>query len=769
MYFRLTLTAFMLVALTVNSLSQNVQRKISIIPRPEKVIFYKGNFKLTKNTLVINNAGTKQSAQICSYLVQRVKKLTGIELKISENKTSSRHNKIILSLDAKADSLGKEGYLLNVKNNVAVFTGHEPNGLFYAVQSFLQLIPYDDLGVKNGEDTQWLLPCLHIKDVPRFKWRGLHLDVSRHFFPKKFIKKYLDFMAMYKLNTFHFHLTDDQGWRIQIKKYPKLTQVGAWREGTGGDSSRYGGYYTQDDIKDIVAYAKSRYITVVPEIEMPGHSVAALAAYPQLSCTGGPFKVETRWGVFKDIYCAGNEETFRFLDSVLTEVMALFPSKYIHIGGDEVPKDRWRNCPKDQKRMKELGLKNEDQLQSYFIRRIEDFLNSKGRQIIGWDEILEGGLAPGATVMSWRGEAGGIAAAKQKHDVIMTPGNYLYFNSYQGDPKYEPNPEGRFLPLSKVYSYDPVPSGLTKDERKYIIGAEACMWTENLQTGKQVEYQLFPRIAALSEIVWTKKDRLDWNNFAARIPEHLKLYKFLGINYSNSVFDVTAKSSFLPDSTGLSIQLSTEINSPKIYYTTNGSNPTIKSLLYTEPIKLTKTTEIKAAAMVNGKLINRISDNTFYINKALGKKVTLKYPYDEKYSAGKFGLTNGIKGSTSYGDGKWRGFQVNDLDAVIDLDSLTFIKNISCGFLNDPGPFIFLPRYVEFSVSNDGKNFKVIKKVDVNENADDINVERKEVAVDVGMKARYIKVYAKNVGHCPSWSESSGEKAWLFVDEITVN
>jgi hexosaminidase len=768
MYTYSTLIIIIFAAFTISCLPQQIQKRISVIPKPERIKIYEGDFKVTKNTFILNNTGTEECSRICSYLAESINKLTGIKPDFSDDKLNTNENKIVLSLDSDADSLGKEGYILEIKNGIAELTAYAPNGLFYAVQTILQLIPTNELRANNGENTECLIPCLYIKDAPRFKWRGMHLDTGRHFFSKENIKKYIDFMAMYKLNTFHMHLTEDQGWRIEIKKYPKLTEVGSNRKETVGDGVPYGGYYTQDDIKEIVEYAKSRYITIVPEIEMPGHAVAALASYPELSCTGGPLDVETKWGVFKDVFCAGNEKTFQFLEDVLTEVIALFPSEYIHIGGDECPKDRWHECPKCQKRIKDEGLKDEHELQSYFIHRIEKFLNSKGKRVIGWDEILEGGLAPNATVMSWRGEEGGITAAKQKHDVIMTPNTYLYFNYFQGNPEFEPDPVGRYLPLSKVYSYDPIPQQLTTDEQKYIIGTEACLWSENIPTIERIEYQIFPRLAALAEIAWTKRELRNWEDFTQRIADHLARYKFFDIEYSPSIYEVSAKSQFLNNNAGLKIELGTEINSSKIYYTTDGSNPTIESMLYSGPIELSSTTRIRAAAMERGELINRISDNTFYIHKALGKDVAFRYPFESKYSTSKYGLTDGVKGSTSYGDGKWKGFLVNDLEAVIDMDSLSYINRISCGFLNNTDAYIFLPKYVEFFISDDGTNYELLEKIDVNKDSSDNNTERKEVLTIVGKRTRFIKIMAKNIGYCPIWHKAAGEKAWLFADEIVV-
>ncbi len=515
-----------------------------VIPKPVKLVPAKGRFQFTPETRILYYPDYGELNDIGSFFSGLLKGSAGFSMAvIPAEADSSDPNTLLLSLDSTL-ALNDEGYLLDITTRAIEVKAKSPRGIFYAIQTLRQLLPPQ---VENGGEVAGIdlsVPCASIEDQPRFPYRGLHLDVGRHFFPKEFILRYLDLMALYKYNTFHWHLTEDQGWRIEIKKYPNLTKTGSCRKETlighwGGkkpeeykyDGKEYCGYYTQEDIKEVVAHAKDLYITVIPEIEMPGHSLAALASYPWLGCTGGPYEVATHWGVFKDIYCAGNDSTFKFLEDVLTEVMALFPSKYIHIGGDEAPKARWKECPKCQARIKAEGLKDEHELQSYFIRRIEKFLNQHGRSIIGWDEILEGGLAPNATVMSWRGIKGGIAAAKMKHDVIMTPGSHCYFDYYQGDPKKEPLAIGGFLPLEKVYSYEPVPEELTPEEQKYIIGAQGNVWTEYMATPDYVEYMVYPRACALAEVDWTPAGEKDYADFQKRLKTNLEHLKALGVNY----------------------------------------------------------------------------------------------------------------------------------------------------------------------------------------------------------------------------------------------
>ena len=506
---------------------------LGLIPAPSSVILKDGYFKFTDETLIIISPKQEDNITIANYLTNQTKLLTGIEpaIKIS---SKSFVNSIILTVDYKMEN--PEAYTLQVAENNIIINGNSKSGLFYGVQTLLQLI-YP----KNKNTVDVKIPAVEIADKPVFKWRGMHLDVSRHFYSVSTVKKMLDAMANLKLNTFHWHLTDDQGWRIEIKRYPGLTETGAWRNETMVghytdsnqvfDGMRYGGYYTQDEIKEVVNYAQSRFITVVPEIEMPGHAVAALSAYPEYSCTGGPFDVYTKWGVSKDVYCAGKDETFEFLENILDEVAGLFPGRYIHIGGDECPKARWKECAACQKRIKDEGLKDEFELQSYFIKRIEKHIAAKGKKLIGWDEILEGGLPERATVMSWRGYEGGIEAAHTGHDVIMTPGGYCYFDHYQGKPENEPLAFGGFLPLEKVYSFNPVPPTLSAEGAKHILGAQANVWTEYITNENKLEYMVFPRLCAMAEILWTPKEKQNYQEFQKRLEAEFERLEKYRVNY----------------------------------------------------------------------------------------------------------------------------------------------------------------------------------------------------------------------------------------------
>ncbi len=530
---------FTILGFTFTNYCNKLEETISIIPKPNKITIVKGNFVITKNTSMILSSPSIISKNIAEYFNSILENTVGYKLNISTQKNST-DNYINLN-SVESIKLGKEGYTLNVDESGVEISGSDA-GQFYGIQTLLQLLPAEVYGSEIKNNLELKIPFVEIEDVPRFEWRGMHLDVCRHYFSVESIKKYIDYLAMHKMNTFHWHLTEDQGWRIEIKKYPKLSEISAYRDETiighhntnpqKFDGKKYGGIYSQEEIKEIVKYASDRFITVVPEIELPGHSVAALTAYPELSCTGGPFNVRTSWGISNDTYCAGNEKTFEFIENVLSEVVELFPSQYIHIGGDEAPKDRWEVCEKCQARIKDEKLHDEHELQSYFITRIEKYLNSKGKQIIGWDEILEGGLAPNAAVMSWRGNEGGKEAAKSKHSVVMSPTTHCYFDYYQTENvESEPLAIGGFLPIEKVYAFNPVPEELSTEEAKYIIGAQGNVWTEYMPTFEQVEYMIFPRMSAMAEVVWTNDKNKNIDNFKKRLKKQYKRLDVIGANY----------------------------------------------------------------------------------------------------------------------------------------------------------------------------------------------------------------------------------------------
>jgi hexosaminidase len=599
--------------------SQFVQAQPSILPKPEKIVMGSSGdpFLISPQTAVVVADKSLQSSAdfLNSYLLDRY------GLKQTKLKKGKQVNTIQLRLGNTASSVSG-AYQLAVSNKEITITGTDAPGVFYGIQTLIQLLPTDTAALLTIAPVQ-------VQDAPRFQYRGMMLDVSRHFFPADFIKKYIDLLALHKMNRLHWHLTDDHGWRIEIKKYPQLTAVGAWRNGTvignypgqGNTNQRYGGFYTQAEVKEIIQYAAQRHITIVPEIEMPGHASAAIAAFPFLSCfpdqptfinkfpseltqQKGGKQVQETWGVHTDVYCAGNDTVFSMMQDILTEVINLFPSNYIHIGADECPKDNWKKCPRCQQRIKDLKLKDEHELQSYFVQRIEKFINSKGRVLIGWDEILEGGLAPNAVVMSWRGEAGGIEAAKQRHDVIMTPNSYVYFDYFQGKPALEPMAIGGYLTLQRVYSYEPIPASLTAEEAKHIKGVQANVWTEYISSADKVEYMTLPRMAAIADIAWTSHPK-DWNDFTQRLEAQYDRYRFWNYNAAHSAYNVKQSVVIDSDQGKATISFSTDSYQPEIYFTLDGSEPTTKSTLYKKPFDVRRSVTVKAASFKNGKQVGK--------------------------------------------------------------------------------------------------------------------------------------------------------------------
>lgn len=758
--------------------------ELSVIPRPLGMERGRGSFDLTPDVRVVVDSRNERVSEVGEYLVEKIVRATGFSIPI-ENRQSPRTQPgaIVLSLIGREDGLGDEGYILSVKKNSITLKAEKPAGLFYGIQTLRQLLPPETESKEQVAGIAWSVPCVEIKDRPRFPWRGMHLDVCRHFFPKEFVKRYIDYLAFHKMNVFHWHLTEDQGWRIEIKKYPKLTEVGAWRVDREDkpwnerepqredEKATYGGYYTQDEVREIVEHAESRFINVVPEIEMPGHSVAALAAYPEYSCTGGPFTVMPGgyWPI-TDIYCAGNDGTFEFLENILSEVIALFPGEYIHIGGDEASKMNWKKCPKCQARIRNEGLRDEEELQSYFIERIEKFLISKGKKLVGWDEILEGGLAPEATVMSWRGMEGGIEAARHGHDVVMCPTSHCYFDYYQADPDFQPEAIGGFITLKKVYSFEPVPVELDADQCGYILGAQGNVWTEYIPTPEHAEYMSLPRMCALAEVVWSPKELRDWKDFRARMDTHFQRLDWLGVNYCEGSFKVDIVPRFDDPPGDVTLVFESEQLDPEIFFTLDGSDPSPESRRYTGPIPILQTTHVKAGIYRNGKLKEKFSEKTLTMHKAVGKSIVYDNDWSHKYPAyGDLALVDGLHGSDQYSDGYWQGFEGNDLDVVIDLGESMEVIRIETCFLQDIGRWIFLPRSVAYSVSDDGMNFREVALVEP-----DVSLEEGGAIVYPFVTkldkhtARYLRVRAKNIGICPDWHQGAGHKALIFVDEIVV-
>ncbi|WP_336732464.1 glycoside hydrolase family 20 protein [Chryseobacterium sp. VD8] len=738
------------------------QTRLNLIPYPQKVELKTGNFEVSGNTLFV---GDKKSNEY-KYFMDNFKKIYPKNSSQNIKKTKPNFISLLLNKDLKIDNKRElnSNYIINISNEMMMVVGKNPEGLFQGIQTLLQLI-------KTSEDGK--IPALEIQDSPKFQWRGMHLDVSRHFFTVEEVKQYIDYLAMYKLNTFHWHLTDDQGWRIEIKKYPKLTQIGSIRKESmiGAyvdntfDGKPYGPYfYTQEQIKEVVKYAQERHVTIVPEIEMPGHALAALSAYPDLACTKGSFEPATKWGVFDDVFCP-KDETFKFLENVLDEVIALFPSQYIHIGGDECPKTRWKECPHCQELIRKNNLKDEHGLQSYFIQRIEKYVNSKGRKIIGWDEILEGGLAPNAAVMSWTGIKGGVEAAKSGHFAVMTPGSYCYFDHYQGDPATEPNAFGGFTPLDKVYSYNPIPEELNAEQVKYILGVQANLWTEYILDFKQVQYMIFPRLLALSEVGWGTSDPKNYKEFEGRVINEFRNLDKMGVNYAKSIYNVSGK--VISSENGVAYELSTSQNPDGIRYTVDGTDPSANSQNYKNPIQISKSMTVKSAYFENGQLKSAASSQSFTISKTTGKKITLEEQPSENYSfGGAFTLIDGITGNQKQLGKTWLGFNGKDVVATIDFGQKTQFSEVYFNTLDNKGSWIHFAKSAQIFVSDNGTDFKLIKEI----GKDEILSAQGKIKVNVGSQnSKYIKVKIENAGIIPAGNPGADSKAWLFVDEIGVN
>lgn len=752
------------------------QPHLALIPQPAALQMREGIFQLNRGTALVVQPAAVALMPLAQYWQAHCRQSAGIDLTISAVAPSS--NFIEFALDTTVQ--GEEAYNLEISPERIRLAAAAPAGMFYALQTLRQLLPTVFEGHEVRQHVPWWpVPCVSIQDQPRFPYRGMHLDVGRHFFPVEFIKKYIDLLAMYKFNRFHWHLTEDQGWRIEIKKYPRLQEVAAWRKETlvghyshqphQFDGKRYGGYYTQDEVREVVRYAAERHITVIPEIEMPGHSLAALAAYPELACTPGPFEPATLWGIFEDVYCP-KEETFRFLEDVLTEVMALFPSEYIHIGGDECPKTRWKQCAHCQALMQREGLKDEHELQSYFIRRIERFLNSKGRQIIGWDEILEGGLAPNATVMSWRGVQGGIAAAKEGHHVIMTPTSHCYLDYYQSVSSEEPLAIGGFLPLEKVYAYEPVPAELNAQEAQLILGAQGNVWTEYMPTPEKVEYMAFPRALAIAELNWTPAALKDYHNFALRLVQHFKRLDIHGVNYARTLYDL--QYSVAASQPGQALLTLASLHPDGIIrYTTDGTPPTETSPAYSGAISILKPTTLQAAVFTGTYRASSILKVIIAPHLATGASVTLKTPPSPAYNlGGAQALINGIAGSDQrYGDKEWLGWAGQDVEAVISLDKPVTARRVQMRFFQSPGAWIYLPKSIEISVSADGKNWRpagAFRAFPVRWTAQTFSTDIP--LSKVARKARALLVRIERHGIIAEGRQGAGHEAWLFVDEIRV-
>ena len=744
-----------------------------VVPMPLEInTTQQASFLLKSGVTVYYPAGNEKMQRNAEFLASYVKAQTGIELQVQAGEGGK--GGIVLQLGLANDN--PEAYQLKVDANQVVISSPSEAGVFYGIQTLRKAVD-----VAEGSNVE--LPAVEIKDQPRFGYRGMMLDVGRHFFSMDEIKTYIDMMALHNINRFHWHLSEDQGWRIEIKKYPKLTEIGSMRKETviGHNSGKYdgkpyGGFYTQEQAKEIVAYAAERYITVIPEIDLPGHMQAALAAYPELGCTGGPYEVWTQWGVSDNVLCAGNDQTIQFIKDVLAEIVEIFPSEYIHVGGDECPKVKWSTCPKCQARIKALGLKSdnkhtkEERLQSYVIHEAEEFLNSKGRKMIGWDETLEGGLAPNATVMSWRGEAGGIEAAKQHHDVVMTPNTYLYFDYYQSkDTETEPMAIGGYLPIERVYSYEPMPKSLSPEEQKYIVGVQANLWTEYIPDFKQVQYMVLPRMAALSESQWCAPEKKNYEAFLQRVSRLVNIYAKNGWNYATHIFDVMLD--LKPNTeTGTLDAVARTIDNAPIYYTLDGSEPTTASEKYTDIIKIDKPCTLRTVA-IRPSGSSKITKDEISFSISSMKPITMLQPINKQYEfSGATVLVDGMTGNMNYKTGRWIAFYTNDLEAVIDLKEATEISSMTLHTCVEKGDWIFDTRGITVSVSDDNQTFKEVasEAYPAMKESDPNQIYTHELKFDP-VKTRYVKVKALSEQKIPSWHGGKGNPGFLFVDEIILN
>ena len=730
--------------------------KVSIIPKPQETIVGNGYFTWKPTSTIF----VEPSFKNVLHLLDNVFGNSGLAINLTENKKATVQF-------LKDITLPNEGYSLNITPKNIIIKSSTVLGARYAVQTLRQLLP-NKIEIPNQLlDNEIHLPEIFIKDAPKFSYRGMHLDVSRHFFEVSFIKKYLDYLALLKLNTFHWHLTDDQGWRIEIKKHPNLTAHGAYRDSTllghyndtpqQYNKKKYGGYYTQEQIKEVVAYAQNLGITIIPEIEMPGHAQAAISAYPQLGCTKQPIEVATKWGVFEDVFCP-TPATFTFLEEVLEEVVALFPGEYIHIGGDEVPKIRWKECDYCKKLMEKEDLEDEAQLQSYFIKRISNFLAQKGKKIIGWDEILEGGLPPNATVMSWRGTQGGENAAKNGHPVIMSPTSHCYFDYYQSDHPEEPLAIGGYLPLKKVYGFNPIPTSLNTEEAKFIIGAQGNVWTEYIPTPQQVEYMLFPRILALSEVLWngpTKNIENNYPEFVSRVTDFNTRLEVMGVNFANHLFDLQSEITKQDDKVYFSLK--TEASEKEILYKINNK----PEKQYIKPLLIENNAFITSQSYKNGKPVGRINIDTIFYHKAVTAKINInKTPHPSYGTGGKQALINGKLGSNSrYGDKEWLGFWGDDLEITLNFNKPIQVNAIKFRFYHAPGQWIYTPKKVMITTQ---------EGVNIQNNLFGTENLVVKTSINLSLLTNSIKITIPNFGTIPDGFQGAGHKAWTFIDEIIV-
>lgn len=743
---------------------------LSVIPLPQEVAETPSAapFVINSSTTICYEEGNEKLASTARLLADYIKEVTGTEVKTA---TKAGKNSIVLKVDP---SIGhKEGYELNVTADVVTLTGATEAGVFYGCQTIHKALP-----ITEGKALA-SLPAGEVKDFPQYNYRGFMIDVGRHFFSKEYLKKLIDVMALHNINYFHWHLTEDQGWRIEIKKYPKLTEIGSHRKATmiawgsdEDDGTPVSGYYTQEEAKEIVAYAAERFITVIPEIDMPGHTLAALASYPELGCTGGPYETATRFGVFKEVLCGGDPKTLQFAKDVVNELMDIFPdAPYIHIGGDECPKAEWKKCPKCQAKIKELGLRDtkehskENQLQVYFMSEVQKEIAKRGKKMLAWDEILEGNPDPETTtVMAWTSVGASVKAAKLGHHTIVCPISHLYFSN----PGY--NRLKGISSVERVYTFEPQSEKLTPEEKKNIIGVQGCIWTEWTKDSVKMEWQMMPRIAALSELQWSNPAKKDLGGFLNRLRHQLDVYELHSCHYKEDIEDVTISISPKGEDGTAVVELSTFDHAP-VYYTLDGSEPTDQSQLYAEPFTISRTTTIKARAIRNGRASN-IAEETLTYNLATMRPITLQCEPDERYTYQGAGLlVNGLEGNDNYRSGRYIGIYGQDFDAIVDLQETKEISSVSLGTYLVPGDYIFGLSGLEIYGSNDGSTYNKIasKSIPVLEKGSKNNVLKRDTISFDKTPARYVRIVGKKTPELPKWHPGAGKQAYMFLDEIAID
>ena len=763
-------------ALLAASCQNGAEGSINVVPYPNEVQIKNGTFKADGAAFHVSGEFDQAAKDAIEAFAAQLSLVSGKE-SLVDAKTAGKG--FVFTYNA---ALPAEAYSLKVGRSTATVEASSLNGVIYAIQTIKQMLPVEIFGKAAAADKVWEMQCAEINDAPRFGYRGMHIDEARHFFGMDAVKRYIDIMEVHKLNTLHWHLTDDQGWRIEIKKYPKLTEVGSIRNKTiighihsskEYDHTRYGEgmWYSQEQIKEIIAYAASKGITVIPEIDLPGHMLAALAAYPELGCTGGPYEVWGDWGISDEVLCVGKENTMLFLEDVLAEVCELFPAEYIHIGGDECPKVRWETCPRCQAKIKELGLKDDDKhqaehyLQSYVTARMEAFLSGKGKKLIGWDEILEGEVAPNATVMSWRGVSGGLQAVRLGHDAIMTPNTYFYLDYYQSlDKENEPLAIGGYLPMEKCYSFEPTTDEMTAEEAARILGVQANLWTEYIATESHLQYMLLPRLAALSEVQWCNKENKNWDRFYESADEFCAIYETMGYTYATHIFETKGEVSINKENGTVEVRLSTQGDAP-VRYTLDGSEPDANSPLYEGPIAIENSCTLKAKAEKGGAFTK-----TFTSHKAMGRKALANTTPHRKYTFDyPDNLTDGVRGADNFNSGEWVGFNGDALDVIIEMDGKQRYSSLTVGTMIVKGDWVFNPASITVSLSKNDADYLTVAKEEYPSFSQNDPDGRKDYKITFPESdSKYIRIVVKPVDSIPAWHPGKGHRGFVFVDEITV-